>query len=179
MVNLETLTAQSLRHYELGRLRMAARIAIVLTPMVAVCLLEPIGREPSACCAALLLVASVWFRFRSRAGVESVSAGLLAGSIPLAGALVVTRLDPACAAAGPISYCTGVSLLVGLAAGAVLAIRERSRAPWSGHWLLAVGIALLTASLGCVRLGVASMAGAAVGILVGRASMMREAVAKR
>jgi hypothetical protein len=168
MVNLETLTAQSLRHYELGRLRMAARIAIVLAPIVAICLLDPIGREASACCAALLLVASIGLRFRSGVGVESVSAGLLAGSIPLAGALVVTRFDPGCAAAGPISYCTGVSLLVGLAAGAVVALRERGRPRLSGHWLLAVGIALLTASLGCVRLGVASMAGVALGMLAGR-----------
>ena len=58
MVNLETLTARSLRHYELGRLRMASRVAIMLAPIVAVCLLEPMGREACACCAALLLASS-------------------------------------------------------------------------------------------------------------------------
>jgi hypothetical protein len=105
MVNLETLTAQSLRHYELGRLRMPARVAMVLAPLVAVCLLEPIGREACTCCAALLLAASVWLRFRNRAGVESVSTGLLAGGIPLAALLVLTHLDPGCATAGLFSYC--------------------------------------------------------------------------
>jgi hypothetical protein len=170
MVNLETLTARSLRHYELGRLRMAASVAIVLIPIAAVCLLEPSGREACACCAALLLAASVWLRFRSRAGVESVSTGLLAGGIPLAAMLVLTRIDPGCATAGLLSYCTGFSLLVGAAAGAVVALRERGRAPLSSHWLLAVGVAVLTASLGCVRLGVVSIVGVAVGILVGRTS---------
>ena len=171
MVNLETLTSQSLRYYERGRLRMATRVAVVLAPIVAVCLLEPVGREACACCAALLLAASIWLRFRNRAGVESVSTGLLAGGIPLAAMLVLTQIDPRCATAGLFSYCTGFSLLIGAAAGAVVALRERDRAPLSGHWLLAVGVALLTASLGCVRVGIASLVGVAVGVLVGRASM--------
>ncbi len=178
MVNLETLAERSLRHYELGRLRMAARIALVLAPIVAICLLEPMGREACACCAGLLLATGVWLRFRSRAGVESVRTGLLAGGVPLVGALLLARLDPGCAAAGPLSYCSAFSLLVGGGAGLVVAFRERSRAPISGHWLLAVGVALLTASLGCLRLGVASMAGVALGILVGRASIRGTATAQ-
>lgn len=177
MVNLEILTARSLRHYELGRLRMAARVAVVLVPIVAICLLEPMGRETCACCAGLLLAASIWLRFRNRAGVESVSTGLLAGAIPLAAALVLTRIDPGCATAGLLSFCTGFSLLVGAAGGAVVALRERESVPLSGHWLFAVGVALLTASLGCVRFGVASMAGVAVGLLIGRASTRGAVVA--
>jgi hypothetical protein len=171
MVNLETLTAQSLRHYELGRLRMAARIALVLAPIVAVCLLEPMGRESCACCAGLLSAASIGLRFRSRAGVESVSTGLLAGIIPLAAGLALTQFDPGCATAGVLSYCTGFSLLVGAGAGAVVALRERRYGRLAKHWLLAVGVALMTASLGCLRLGMASMAGVALGIVVGRASV--------
>jgi len=171
MVNLETLTAQSLRHYERGRLRMAARVAVVLAPIVAVCLLEPVGREGCTCCAVLLLAASVWLRFRSRAGVESVATGLLAGGIPLAAGLALTRIDPGCAAAGLVSYCTGFSLLIGATGGAVVAMRERRGIPASGSWLLAVGIAMLTASLGCIRLGIASVVGVALGLVIGRASM--------
>jgi hypothetical protein len=170
MVNLETLTARSLRHYELGRLRMAARIAIVLGPLAAMCLLQPVGREPTACCAALLIVASVWLRFRSREGVESVMTGLIAGAIPLTTLLLLARFDPGCASAGVVSYCTGFSLLAGAAAGAIVAWRERVRAPMTGNWPLAVGIAVMTAGLGCARLGLASLTGVAIGMLVGRAS---------
>lgn len=93
------------------------------------------------------------------------------GGVPLAGGLILTRVDQGCAAAGVLSYCTGFSLLVGAAAGAVVAIRERRGGPGSSDWLLAVGIALMAASLGCLRLGVASIAGIAVGIIVGRTSM--------
>jgi hypothetical protein len=171
MVNLETLTARSLRHYELGRLRMAARIAVVLGPVAAVCLLQPIGRETTACCAALLFAVSVWLRFRNRAGVESVTTGLIAGAVPLAALLLLERFDPGCASAGVVSYCTGFSLLVGAGAGAVVAWRERVRAPLGGSWLFPVAIAQLTAGLACARLGFASLAGVALGILVGRASV--------
>ena len=171
MVNLETLTTRSLRHYELGRLRMAAHVGIVLLPLIAVCLLEPTGREASGCCAALLVVGSVWLRFRNRAGVESVSAGLLAGIVPLVALLLLKQLDPSCTTAGAWSYCSGISLLAGAAAGAVVALRERARVPLASNWPLTLGIALLTASLGCIRLGLASIVGVALGLIFGRASM--------
>jgi hypothetical protein len=64
-----------------------------------------------------------------------------------------------------------LSLLIGATAGAVVAFRGRRRAPLSGHGLLAVGVALLTASLGCLRLGMASAAGVALGLIIGRASV--------
>jgi len=171
MVNLEILTARSLRHYELGRLRMALRIAIVLVPIIAVCLLEPVGREACACCAALLLAAAIWLRFRNRVGVESVTTGLLAGAVPLSAALVLTQLDPGCATAGPLSFCTAFSVVIGGAAGVVVALRERARTSLTGHWVLAGSIAILAASLGCARLGLASIIGVAVGVVVGRTSM--------
>src|SRR3954469_19205125 len=112
MVNLETLKARSLRHYQLGRLRMALRIAILLLPIVAICLHEPVGRETCACCAALLLGGSIWLRFCNRVGVESVTTGLLAGALPLSAALLLTQWDPGCAAAAPLSVCTAFSMVV-------------------------------------------------------------------
>jgi len=172
MVNLETLTARSLRHYELGRLLMALRVAIILIPLSIVCLLEPVGRETCACCASLLLGGSIWLRFRSRVGVESVTTGLLAGGVPLAAILMLTGLDPGCASAGLVSFCTAFSVVAGGAAGIVVALRERARASLAGHWVLAVTIALLAASLGCARLGIASIAGVALGVVLGRASLL-------
>jgi hypothetical protein len=177
MVNLETLTARSLRRYELGRLRMAARVSIVLLPLAAICLLERTGRETSVCCAVLLMLGSIWLRFRDRAGVESVNTGLLAGGIPLFALLLLTQIDAGCATAPAFSYCTAFSLLLGAAAGAVVAHRERTKASLSGNWLIVLSIALLTAGLGCARLGMASIAGVAVGLLSGRAAA-RHAPAK-
>ncbi|HKY34584.1 MAG TPA: hypothetical protein VJN18_01485 [Polyangiaceae bacterium] len=165
------MTTRSLRAYELGRLRMAVKVALIVVPIIAVCMLEPVGRETCACCGALLLAAAIWLRFRDRAGVDSVSTGLLAGGIPLAVALALTELDPGCASAGPLSYCTAFSVLIGGAAGTIVALREAAGRDCSGHWLLAATIAGLAASLGCARLGVASIAAVTFGIIVGRAAM--------
>lgn len=167
MDKLEELTNRGLRAYELGRLRMAARVLLVLLPVIAVCLLEPVGREACACCGALLLAVAVAFRFRNRAGVDGVTTGLLAGGIPLAAAVAISKFDPGCSAAGAVSYCTAFSILVGGAAGTIVALREADKR--SSSWLLAIPIAGLAASVGCIRLGVASVVGVAFGIIVGRA----------
>jgi hypothetical protein len=63
-------------------------------------------------------------------------------------------------------------VVIGGAAGVVVALRERARASLSGHWVLAGSIAILAASLGCARLGLASIIGVALGIVVGRASLI-------
>lgn len=170
MVDLDALTVQSLRHYQLGRLRMSLRIAIVLLPIAAACLVEPVGRETALCCAVVLLVGCVWLRFQSRAGVESVTTGLLAGGIPLAALLLLSQVDPGCAAAGAISYCTAFSLLVGAVGGALVALRERARASVIANWPFTVGIAVMTAGLGCARLGIAGIAGVTLGMILSRAS---------
>jgi hypothetical protein len=166
MENLEALSKRGLRAYQLGRLRMAAKVALLLAPVVAVCLLEPVGRETCACSALLLLAAAIGMRFRDRRGVESVTTGLVAGGVPLAAVWLLSRLDSGCAAASAVSYCTAFSVLIGGGAGAVVGLREaRGR---SGHWLAAATIALLAASLGCARLGIASVVGVTLGIVLGR-----------
>jgi hypothetical protein len=95
----------------------------------------------------------------------------MAGTVPLVALLLLARFDPECAGAGVVSYCTGFSIFVGAAAGAMVAWRERVQASRAGNWLLAAGIALLTAGLGCARLGLASVAGVALGMAVGRMSL--------
>ncbi|MFZ5894657.1 MAG: hypothetical protein ACOY0T_26580 [Myxococcota bacterium] len=169
MEKLEQLTKRSLRAYRVGRLRMAATIALALLPLSAVCLQNPAFREQSACCAALLLAAAIWFRFRDRRGVEAVSRGLWAGAVPLAAALVLAKLDPSCARAGLLSYCTAFSILGGGFAGLLGALRASGGRSVRDDWFATASIALLVASLGCLRLGVASVVGAGVGIVLGSA----------
>lgn len=163
MVNLETLTARGARAYELGRFKMAARVALVVVPLAAICLIERTGRETCACCSVALLGGSIWLRWRDRAGVESVTRGLYAGSVPVAFALVLPGIDASCLSAGVFSYCTGLSLLVGAAAGAVVAAPRWERRG-QARWLVALTITALLASLGCARLSVASFAGVVLGI---------------
>jgi hypothetical protein len=170
MVNLDELEARGLFAYELGRLRMASKIAILLVPVSAVCLFESEGREACACTAALLLVAAIGLRFRDRTGVDGVNDGLLAGSIPLAFGLLLARFAPGCASAGLFSACTAFSILIGGGAGVIVAAREAARPSRSRAWMTAVPIATLAASVGCIRLGVASVLGVALGVLLGRAA---------
>lgn len=169
MVNPEELTARGLRAYELGRLVTASRVALVLVPLAALCLLETTGREVCACLSVVLLGSAVWLRWRDRKGWESVTTGLLAGGPPLAAGVVLARFDLTCGTSGAASLCTGLSVLVGMAAGLLIASREaRWRARFTSY-LTAGVIAALAAGLGCVRLGVLGVASMVIGIAVGSA----------
>lgn len=173
MVNLEHLEARGLRAYELGRFRMAAKVGLLLLPLSLVCLLETQGREACACTAVLLLVAATWLRWHDRGGVESVADGLAAGSVPFAFGLLLGRFAPECASAGLFSACTAFSVLVGGAAGTIVAVRESARPSSSRGWLTAGAIAVLAASMGCIRLGIASVLGVAIGVPLGRLAAAR------
>jgi hypothetical protein len=175
MVNLEELRARGLRAYETGRMRTASRIAVLLIPVAAVCLLETRGREACACLASLLLGLSIWLRWRDRRGTEVVTTGLLAGSIPLVAGLVLARLGFRCDSAGAASFCTTFSLLAGVSAGLWVAFRSTRGHARFWTWFTAGAIAALAASLGCVRLGVVGVASVVFGVAVGTAAAARMA----
>lgn len=168
MVNLEQLEARGLRAYELARLRMAAKVGLLLLPVTASCLLESQGREACACTGVLLITSAIWLRWRDRRGVELVTDGLIAGAVPLAFGLLLGRFAPECTSAKLFSACTAFSVFVGGAAGTIVAIREAVRPSASRGWITAAAIATLAASMGCIRLGVASVVGVALGMVAGR-----------
>ena len=167
MVNREQLRTQALWAYETGRLRAASRIALVLIPAAAVCLLESRGRGTCACTSVALLGLAIWLRWRNRRGFEAVSTGLLAGSVPLVAGLFLDRFDLQCGLAGGSTFCTGFAVLLGGTAGVFIGVREnkRRRQLWSA--VTAAAVAALAASLGCVRLGVVGLASIVAGIALG------------
>ena len=167
MVNLDHLAARGLRAYELGRLRVAARVGLVLIPASAICLLEERGRPSCACAAVLLLALSVWLRWRNRRGIELASTGLVAGSIPLIAGLLLARAGVNCDDAASARLCTAVSLVAGIGSGVVIAAREARQRARLASWLTAIAIAGLAAGLGCLRLGIAGLAGVAGGMAAG------------
>lgn len=167
MVSREQLRTDGLRAYELGRLRSAARVAVVLIPLAAVCLLESRGRAACACVAVALIGLCVWLRWRNRRGFEVVATGLQAGSVPLVAGLALDRLGIECGVAGAESYCTVLALLIGCGAGAYIGARERQ---WRGRLqsvATAGAVAVLAATLGCVRLGFVGVSGVVAGIALG------------
>ena len=167
MVNREQLTAGGLRAYELGRLRTAARAVVYLVPIALLCAFETGARETCTCLGVLLLGAAVFLRWRSRAGVENVTTGLIAGSVPLFVGLVVARVAPACASAPPFSLCTAVCPAVGVAAGVWLGLQTTRRRTGILSWAIAPGIATIAASLGCIGLGLPAVVGVGGGLVVG------------
>jgi hypothetical protein len=169
MVSRERLRAQGLWAYETGRLRAALRVAPVLIPAAAVCLLESRGREACACLAVLLIGLAIWLRWKNRRGFEAVTTGLLAGSAPLVAGLALDHFDLQCGLGGGATACTGLAILLGGAAGVFIAFRESKgrRQLWSA--VTAAGVAALAASLGCVRLGFVGLASVIAGIAMGMA----------
>jgi hypothetical protein len=177
MVNPEHLVARGLRAYEVGRFVTASRIALLLIPIAALCLLESEGREACACLAVVLLGSAVWLRWRNREGMDSVTTGLLAGALPLGAGLLLARFDLRCGLAGGETYCTVFSVLIGALAGIVIALRENRWRRRLTSLVTAGAIASLAAGLGCIRLGVWGVASMVVGIAVG--SMLGIAIFKR
>lgn len=167
MVHREHLKVHGLRAYEVGRLRSASRVALVLVPVAALCLVEARGRATCAGAALLLLAAAVFLRWRHRRGLESVTIGLQAGALPLVTGLVLDRFDLQCGLAGGSTFCTAFAVLVGIGSGLFIGAHASS---WHARLygsLTAGGIAALSASLGCVRLGVFGVASVLAGIGIG------------
>jgi hypothetical protein len=173
MVNRDHLQRRGLLAYALGRLRSGARAAWVVIPGCAICAFATGAGRTCACLGLLLLASALYLRWRDRRGAESVNAGLWAGSVPLAVGLGIERWAPGCANAPLFSACSALCLAVGLPAGIWLGL-QGVRGPCDlTRTLNASAIAVLAASLGCVGLGVAGIAGATIGVLVGSLSAAR------
>jgi hypothetical protein len=169
MVDDDRLLRRAQRAYELGRLKMAVRVAAFIAPMVALCALRTGATESCVCLGFLLLGVAVFLRWRTRQGVESVSTGLVAGVVPLFVGLIILEVAPSCAGQPLVSWCTAIAIGVGLPSGAWIGLRAMRREVHVS-WLTALGIAVIAASLGCVGLGVAGIVGVVAGLLVGGAA---------
>jgi hypothetical protein len=167
MVSRDHLRSGGLRAYELGRLRSAARIMLVLVPLAAVCLIESRGRAACVCVAGVLISLCLWLRWRDRRGFEIAATGLQAGTIPLFAGLVLERLGVECGFAGAQSYCTGFAALIGFGAGAYVGVREHQWRGRLGSLVTAGAVAVLAAILGCVRLGLVGVSAVVAGIALG------------
>ena len=167
MVSREQLRMEGLRAYELGRLRVAARVAVVLIPLAAVCLMESRGRTVCGCVAAALVGACILLRWRDRRGFEVVATGLRAGSVPLVSGLALDRLGIECGLAGAAAYCTLLAALMGGAAGAYIGTRQCQWRERFWSVVTAAAIAAMASALGCVRLGVVGALGVIGGIGLG------------
>ena len=169
----EVLRRGGLRAYELGRLRSAMRAAWLLVPVAVLCTLETrvvddAASEPCLCIGVLLLGVSVFFRWRSRQGAESVRDGLLAGALPLLAGLLLGRLAPPGSIDTQLfSLSTAACVLLGIPSGVWLGQRSARRQVRLTSGLTAALVSVLAASLGCIALGTSALVGVIVGLLLG------------
>jgi hypothetical protein len=161
MANRDELRRRGLRAYELGRLRSAARAALVVVPLVCVCAVETRAGEACACLGGLLLAAAVFLRWRSRPGADAARIGLVAGCAPLVAGIALARLTSGHSEA----ILVATSAIVSIAAGVWMGMRA-ARAGWPA----ATGVAILTASLGSVALGPMGVVSSGLGLLIGGGS---------
>jgi hypothetical protein len=158
MVDIEALAHSARRVADRSRARMAIRVAWVIAPLA--CLSIASGAHTSACLCmgvVLLAVASL-LRWRGRAGIEAVTAGLVLGAIPFAAALLLRTCGIECGKLGSITPAELTCFAAGAIAGAGVSLRvARASDDRRGRWLATLLVASLTAAVGCVGLGAAGV----------------------
>ncbi len=158
------LQARARRAYELGRWRQAALGVLPLVPIVALAVV--LGDHAiTAWIAVILVVACLACGVIGRGLERAVRPGWLAGLGPMLAALGTSlRLgctDETCAAVC-VPLCATIGLIVGAWLGATIHAHERPRIAAAS-----LGIAILTASLGCATVGLGTLVGAGAGLCVG------------
>ena len=157
----ETLRARAYRSYERGRLIVAARAALLITPLTAICAYETDAYLRCAVIGVLLLCATIGVRWRLLRGIHAANAGLLTGIVPMTAALVLCRFASAWPPEAAVATCTSAGIVAGALGG-----RVRMEPP-------SLIIAGLTASLGCIGIGIGTAVGGALGVAAGAVVAMR------
>lgn len=150
---------RAMRNYELARLRVASRVAIVVVPIV--CVAMAISSQPTdcACIGFLLLLGVMGMRWYGRGLDRIVIPGLLAGTIPMFAGLLKSKFPSADAEVACIALCS-----LGFLSGAYLARSAFTNctARVKG-WIGGVGVAAATALMGCIGDGMEAPFGVAIG----------------
>ncbi len=158
------LRARARRAYERARLRAAVRSTWPLAVLLSICVLAGAPALPSLSIAAVHAVVVVVLLHRGGTAARAVTTGWLAGSLPLLTALVSCRVPHACTHGSCASFCMPACMAAATVAGIVIVRRTAGRgvATTAGAAL----VVALTASMGCVAVGLASALAALAGLLL-------------
>lgn len=171
MVDLDQLAGAARSTAEWSRLRMGLRAAVVVLALAVIAIGAGGAAVPCACIGVTLATAVVALRWWSREGVDAVWLGLGMGTVPLLAAALLPACGVECAPPGKFGHAEIVCVVAGLIAGVGLAcFADRGRRPWRA-WMLATAIAGLTATLGCVPLGLTGLAVTLGAVIVASASV--------
>lgn len=169
-LNDRGLASRARRAYELGRLRVAARALLWVSPVVA--LAVAISEAPARCaCLGLgLLSTAVALRWYGRGFERAAAVGIVAGVLPM-----IAGLGRPWLGSSPALVC-GLLCVVGVVGGLLL-VRGLRRRPGGGtlHSAAALAVGSGTAALGCVGASTEPLLGLVIGAMCIFAwSMVRE-----
>ncbi|HEX2870787.1 MAG TPA: hypothetical protein VHP33_06010 [Polyangiaceae bacterium] len=167
MESTDQIERRARRSYELARLwRAVAGFSPILLVVAAAALL---ANRPSATLAFGLSTfgvgaALLWYGRDLR---RAVLPGVVAGLVPLILVLCARHVEHMCMGDACMTLCLPVCAIGGVLTGLTLAaIGLRGRHGW-GFWVASSVVALLTGAMGCACVGLAGLAGLALGFGVG------------
>lgn len=153
---------RAMRKYELARLRVASRVALVIVPIVFLATLISAQPTECACLGVLLLLGAVGMRWYGRGWDRILVPAVLAGTIPMVAGLVKSQFPSANAEVACAVLCA-----IGFGAGAYLARAAFEDSSKSARaWIAGVGVAAVTALMGCFDGGYEAPLGIGIGGLL-------------
>lgn len=166
MVDVEALAHRARRVAERSRARMAGRVAFAVVLLAVVPLANGAHAGSCVCMAVVLFAVAALLRWRDRTGLETVTAGLVLGTIPVIAALAIPNCGIECTQIWSLDEAELACFAAGLIAGAGVSLHvARASSDRRRRWLMTILVASLTASLGCVGLGAAGVLSTLVAVL--------------
>lgn len=156
-MNSNQLKINAKKAYERGRLIAASKYLWFVLPILLISLCTCGSTELSLAIGCVLSFSVVILKWRGEEYGFSVSPGLLAGTVAFSIPLILHILEICCHSNLEVFFCTLSGILGGVILG--IQIRKTSRPKKIRALLFAVVVAALTASLGCISLGVGATLG--------------------
>ena len=161
------LEARARRAYELSRLAVASRRALLLVPLMALSLAGCAGRLEVLGCGALLLGTVTLLLWRGQDYGAAVMPGLIAGLTPLVLPPLAQLFGRGCAY-GSCQILPSACALGGLAGGILLGIlAPRPHAGRLTPFVATCSVATLAGAVGCLLYGLVGLAFMAAGLAMG------------
>ena len=167
--------------YERGRVKKGMRRALLVLPFTFVPLYACVAAGRGAlmlCVIAAVAALVVLFNWRGQDFARGANVGLIAGLSPLLLPFVTSFIAPICSTLicgllPAASIAGGFVAALCLAGGSLARFRRDSlddffdRRPSAGFWIAAVSVTVTLGIAGCLHVGLAGLAGMALGLAVG------------
>jgi hypothetical protein len=173
-VGQQRLARRAQRAYELGRLRAAGRVLWWLGPTVVLATLVARRVEMCSCIGGIVVVATIFARWRGRATGDAVTHGVFVGALVGAAGLGTNTLLKACPDQGASSFCGALCAVAGAVGGyALFRLSSARDNGWSPkQWALAGVAAFITAPLSCSDLSRGQLLALLGGVLAASVSVL-------